>query len=79
MTIRRMVATLDTLYTDEAMQIKSAKDLTVYKTAYELAMEVFAISKNFSAEERDSLTDQIRRSSRSICANLRASVVETSI
>ena len=33
------------------MQIKSAKDLTVYKTAYELAMEVFAISKNFSAEE----------------------------
>src|SRR5438045_1153647 len=71
MTIRRMVATLDTLYTDEAMQIKSAKDLTVYKTAYELAMEVFAISKNFSAEERYSLTDQTRRSSRWVCGNLR--------
>ena len=53
------------------MQIKSAKDLTVYQKAYELAMEVFAISKNFPAEERYSLTDQIRRSSRSVCANLR--------
>ena len=53
------------------MQIKSAKDLTVYKTAYELAMEVFAISKSFPAEEKYSLTDQIRRSSRSVCANLR--------
>ena len=53
------------------MQIKSAKDLTVYKTAYELAMEVFAISRHFPAEERYSLTDQIRRSSRSVCANLR--------
>ena len=53
------------------MQIKSAKDLTVYKKAYELAMEVFAISKSFPAEERYSLTDQIRRSSRSVCTNLR--------
>ena len=53
------------------MQIKSAKDLTVYKTAFELAMKVFAISKNFSAEERYSLTDQIRRSSRWVCGDLR--------
>jgi four helix bundle protein len=53
------------------MQINSAKDLTVYKTAYQLAMEIFAISKSFPAEEKYSLTDQIRRSSRSVCANLR--------
>ena len=53
------------------MQIKSPKDLTVYKKAYELAMEVFKASKSFPAEEKYSLIDQIRRSSRSVCANLR--------
>ena len=53
------------------MQIKSAKDLIVYQKAYELAVEIFAISKDFPAEEKYSLTDQIRRSSRSVCANLR--------
>ena len=53
------------------MQIRSAKDLTVYQKAYELAMEVFEVSKKFPVEERYSLTDQIRRSSRSVCANLR--------
>ena len=44
-------------------QIKSAKDLRVYKTAYDLAMEIFEISKTWPSEERYSLTDQIRRSS----------------
>jgi len=53
------------------MQIKSAKDLTVYKKAYALAMEIFEHSKSWPPEERYSLTDQIRRSSRSVCANLR--------
>src|SRR5215469_12528760 len=53
------------------MQIKSAKDLIVYQKAYALAMEIFAVSKHFSAEEKYSLTDQIRRSSRSVCTNLR--------
>ena len=53
------------------MQIKSPKDLTVYKKAYELAMEAFKASKSFPAEEKYSLIDQIRRSSRSVCANLR--------
>ena len=53
------------------MQIKSAKDLTVYKRAYELAMQIFHTSKHFPAEERYSLTDQLRRSSRSVCSNLR--------
>src|ERR1041384_533176 len=53
------------------MQIKSPKDLIVYQKAYELAMEIFEISKRFPAEERYSLTDQIRRSSRSVCTNIR--------
>ena len=53
------------------MQIKSAKDLTVYKRAYELAMEIFHASKTFPQDEKYSLTDQIRRSSRSVCSNLR--------
>ena len=53
------------------MQIKSAKELNVYKKGYELAMKVFHLSKSFPAEERYALTSQIRRSSRSICLNLR--------
>jgi four helix bundle protein len=53
------------------MQIASAKDLTVYKRAYELAMGVFELSKRFPPEERYALTGQVRRSSRSICLNLR--------
>jgi four helix bundle protein len=46
------------------------KDLKVYQMAYKLAMEIFEISKSFPKEERYSLTDQIRRASRSVCANL---------
>jgi four helix bundle protein len=53
------------------MQIKSAKDLVVYQKAYALAMEIFETSRKFPAEEKYSLTDQIRRSSRSVCTNLR--------
>src|ERR1700726_3387490 len=53
------------------MQIDSPKDLNVYKKAYLLAMEIFELSKRFPAEERFALVSQIRRSSRSICLNLR--------
>lgn len=53
------------------MEIKSAKDLIVYQKAYLLAMRVFEISKGFPPEERFALTGQIRRSSRSVCLNLR--------
>jgi four helix bundle protein len=53
------------------MQIKSAKELNVYKKGYELAMSVFKLSRIFPAEEKFALTSQIRRSSRSICLNLR--------
>jgi four helix bundle protein len=49
------------------MAAKSVKDTTVYKKAFGLAMEIFEISKQFPAEEKYSLTDQIRRSSRSVC------------
>src|SRR5256885_6922694 len=53
------------------MRINSAKDLQVYKKGYELAMRIFELSKNFPPEERFALTGQIRRSSRSVCLNLR--------
>lgn len=46
------------------------RDLRVYQVAYELAMEIFTESKAFPREERYSLTDQIRRSSRSVAANI---------
>jgi len=47
-------------------KVGSFKDLIVYQKAYKLAMEIFEISKSFPKEEKYSLTDQIRRSSRSI-------------
>ena len=53
-----------------AKRINSARDLEVYKLAFESAMEIFEISKRFPKEEQYSLTDQMRRSSRSVCANL---------
>lgn len=53
------------------MAVHSAKELEVYQTAYVLAMRVFEASKRFPAEERWALTGQIRRSSRSVCLNLR--------
>jgi four helix bundle protein len=51
-------------------RVNSAKHLDVYKLGYELAMEIFQLSKHFSHEERFALTTQIRRSSRSVCLNL---------
>ena len=46
------------------------KELIAYKKAFKLAMEIFELSKLFPKEEKYSLTDQIRRSSRSTCANI---------
>src|SRR5439155_24198474 len=54
-----------------AMIIRSAKDLDVYRKAYELAMLIFRATQRFPAEERYALTGQIRRSSRSVCMCLR--------
>jgi four helix bundle protein len=50
--------------------IRHFRDLEVYQLAMESAMGIFEASKKFPAEEKYSLTDQIRRSSRSVCANI---------
>lgn len=52
------------------MRITKHTELDVYKLAFKAAVEIFELSKNFPIEEKYSLTDQIRRSSRSVCANL---------
>jgi len=52
------------------MRIRTHNDLDVYKIAFKSAMEIFEITKKFPVEEKYSLTDQIRRSSRSVSANL---------
>lgn len=51
-------------------ELKGHRDLKVYQLAYKLAMEIFHTSKSFPKEEKYSLTDQMRRSSRSIAANI---------
>ena len=53
------------------MKIASAKDLTVYKKAYALAMRIFEVTKRGPPEDRYALTGQLRRSSRSPCRSLR--------
>jgi four helix bundle protein len=53
------------------MGVPSGKQLLVYRKAYELSMQIFHISKRFPGDERFALTSQIRRSSRSVCTNLR--------
>jgi four helix bundle protein len=53
------------------MAVKSVKELIVYQKAYHLAMRVYEVSKRFPPEERYALTSQVRRSSRSVCLNLR--------
>jgi four helix bundle protein len=57
--------------TEPKKQIDSAKDLSVYKKAYQLAMLAYSITKQFPDVEKYALTSQIRRSSRSVCLNLR--------
>lgn len=51
-------------------KIKSHKDLRVYQLSFEMGMKIFHMSSSFPVEERYSLTDQMRRSSRSVSANL---------
>jgi len=46
------------------------KDLLVYKKAFELAMDIFEMTKNFPSEEKYGLSSQIRNSSRSVCSNI---------
>ena len=54
----------------KSKDIKHFRDLEVYKRAFASAMRIFEITKDFPVEERYSLIDQIRRSSRSVCSNL---------
>jgi four helix bundle protein len=50
--------------------IRSFRELTVYQKAFEQAMKIFEVTKTFPKAEQYSLTDQIRRSSRSVCTNI---------
>ena len=50
--------------------IKSYRELAVYRKAFEQAMRIFEFTKRFPKEEQYSLTDQIRRASRSVCTNI---------
>jgi len=52
------------------MRIQSFRELRVYQTSMEAALEIFELSASFPAFEKYSMIDQIRRSSRSVCANL---------
>jgi len=52
------------------MQNQGFKELMAYKKAFQLANDIYYVSLKFPKEEKYSLTDQIRRSSRSVCANL---------
>ncbi|GAB4288669.1 MAG: hypothetical protein Fur0025_22850 [Oscillatoriaceae cyanobacterium] len=54
----------------EKKKVRTHEDLEVYNIAFDAAMSIFDLSKKFPVEEKYALTDQIRRSSRSVCANL---------
>jgi four helix bundle protein len=55
---------------EKKKNIKHFRDLEVYQFAFKAAMRIFEITGNYPHEEKFSLTDQIRRSSRSVCSNL---------
>ena len=52
------------------MKIRSHKELETYQMAFDAAMQIFKLTQDYPTEEKYSLTDQIRRSSRSVCSNL---------
>lgn len=55
---------------DKKRDIKHFRDLDVYRRAFQAAMTIFQLTKDFPVEERYSMVDQMRRSSRSVCSNL---------
>jgi four helix bundle protein len=55
---------------NKIMKIRSHKELNVFKTSFDLALQIHQLSKKFPQEEKYSLTDQVRRSSRSVSANI---------
>jgi four helix bundle protein len=64
-----MIFSLGNFKSDIMDRIRTHKDLQVYQSAFQVALEIYQISKSFPPEEKYSLTDQIRRSSRSVCSN----------
>jgi four helix bundle protein len=52
------------------MPVKDYRELRVYQQAFESAIRIYELTKTFSTEERYSLTDQLRRASRSVCATI---------
>jgi four helix bundle protein len=54
----------------ETMAVKDFRELRVYQLAFDTAVEIHALTNEYPAEERYSLTDQMRRSSRSVCSNI---------
>jgi four helix bundle protein len=50
--------------------VKSHSQLNVYRSGFHLSMEIFRLTQSFPVEEKYSLTDQVRRSSRSVCSNI---------
>ena len=54
----------------KSTRIRTHRDLEVYQIGFDAAMKIFELTKKFPKEETYSLTDQIRRSSRSVCSNL---------
>lgn len=59
-----------TVVNEKGMAVQSHRDLIVYRKAFDLAVRIFELSHSFPKIEQFALTDQIRRSSRSVCANL---------
>ena len=59
------------MWKEAEMVAKSVDDLEVYKLAFDLQRKIFRLTKTFPREEMYSLTDQVRRSSRSVGANIR--------
>jgi len=55
---------------EKKVDIKHYRDLMVYRRAFKAAMRIFELTKGFPAEEKYSLVDQVRRSSRVVCSNL---------
>ncbi|MFA5805118.1 MAG: four helix bundle protein [Melioribacteraceae bacterium] len=51
-------------------EYRGFKDLKVYQLSFQLSLELFELTKNFPKEEKYSLVDQVRRSSRSVCTNI---------
>jgi four helix bundle protein len=60
-------------------KIASSRDLRVYINAMDAAMEIFELTKGFSPEEKYSMVDQMRRSSRSVCTNLAEALAEKTL